>query len=97
VGCPNIRGCARYPWASPPDPAKDPTDDQEQVNFYTAMFETFNDEPWFMGYAWWDWPARLETRERFQQGRGFCVYGRPAEKVMRQWYAKERGAVETGR
>jgi hypothetical protein len=97
VGCPNIRGCARYPWASPPDPAKDPTDDQEQVNYYTAMFETFNDEPWFMGYAWWDWPARLETRERYQHGRGFCVYGRAAEKVMRAWYAKQRGATEAAR
>jgi hypothetical protein len=90
TGCPNIRGCARYPWDTPRDAKQHPTDDQEQASYYEAMFEVFYNEPWFMGFAWWDWPARMDVRERFFGNRGFCVAGNPAEKVMSQWYAKER-------
>lgn len=94
TGCPNIRGCARYPWAHPRDPRVDPTDDQEQVNYYQAMFDVFYNEPWFMGFAWWDWPARLYEPESPWGKRGFCVYGKPAEKTLGEWYAKPRAAAK---
>jgi hypothetical protein len=93
TGCANIRGCARYPWSYPRDPREHPTDDQEQANYYQAMFEVFYNEPWFMGFAWWDWPARLQDRETRWGNRSFCTYGKPAEQVMRQWYAKPRDAA----
>jgi len=94
TGCANIRGCARYPWSHPRDPREHPTDDQEQANFYQAMFEVFYHEPWFMGYAWWDWPARLRDRTDPWGDRGFCAYGKLAEHVMRDWYAKPRAAAD---
>jgi hypothetical protein len=90
TGCANIRGCARYPWSHPRDPHEHPTDDQEQANYYQAMFEVFYNERWFMGFAWWDWPARLREPDDPWAKRGFCAHGKPAEDVMRQWYAKPR-------
>ena len=71
------------PWSHPDAKLGDPLDQQEQVNYYEAMFEAFWDEPWFMGFAWWDWPARLYDREAAAEHRGFCIYGKPAEEVVR--------------
>ena len=93
TGVTNVRGCARYPWSHPDEKLGDPLDPQEQVNYYEAMFEAFWDEPWFMGFTWWDWPARLYPREQAAQHRGFCIYGKPAEEVVRRWYAKPRDAA----
>jgi hypothetical protein len=90
TGVTNVRGCARYPWSHPDAKLGDPLDQQEQVNYYEAMFEAFWDEPWFLGFTWWDWPARLYPEDAAAEHRGFCIYGKPAEKVVREWYAKSR-------
>jgi hypothetical protein len=90
TGVTNVRGCARYPWSHPDANTGHPLDEQEQVNYYNAMFKAFWDEPWFMGFTWWDWPARLYDREDADEHRGFCIYGKAAEEVVRQWYAKPR-------
>lgn len=91
TGVTNVRGCARYPWSHPDAYPESPLDDREQVNYYEAMLETFWDEPWFAGFAWWDWPARLYPAEQAGSNRGFCIYGKRAEGVLKQWYAKPRG------
>lgn len=90
TGVTSVRGCARYPWEYLREATGVPIDQQEQVNFYEAMFEVFWHEPWFIGYAWWDWPARLYPADRADEDRGFCVYGKRAEKVLTQWYGKSR-------
>jgi hypothetical protein len=91
TGAVSARSSSRYPWSHRLDPREFPTDEQEQANYYQAMFEVFYDEPWFMGFAWWDWPARLYPTEYAPRHRGFCAYGKQAEQVLRGWYAKPRG------
>ncbi len=93
TGVTNVRGCARYPWSHPDAELGSPIDEQEQANYYEAMFETFWDEPWFKGFTWWDWPARLYPIEDATANRGFCVYGKQAEGVVREWYGKPRAAT----
>lgn len=88
TGVTNVRGCARYPWSHPNEKPDSPLDEAEQANYYRALFKVFWDEPWFMGFAWWDWPARLYDRDAAAENRGFCVYGKQAEDVVREWYAK---------
>jgi hypothetical protein len=88
TGVTNVRGCARYPWSHPSEHPESPLDEAEQANYYRAFFETFADTPWFMGYAWWDWPAKLYSREEAGENRGFCIYGKEAEEVLKLWYAK---------
>jgi hypothetical protein len=90
VGITNVRGCARYPWSHPNERPAHPLDQREQANYYQACFEVFWDEPWFAGYAWWDWPARLYPQDSASLDRGFCVYGKQAEAVVKRWYAKPR-------
>ena len=94
TGVTNVRGCARYPWSHPNAYPDSPLDEAEQANYYRAFFETFADDaPWFMGYAWWDWPARLYSKEEAAENRGFCIYGKQAEDVLREWYAKPEREV----
>jgi hypothetical protein len=88
AGVTPVRGCARTPWVHVDERLEWPTDQQEQANYYQAMFKTFSNEPWFMGWCWWDWPARLYDDPATD--RSFCVYGKEAEKVLRDWYAKPR-------
>jgi len=90
TGVTPVRGCAHTPWAHVDERADWPTDQQEQANYYQAMFETFNGEPWFMGWCWWDWPARLYDESDAANDRSFCIYGKQAEDVLREWYAKPR-------
>jgi hypothetical protein len=90
AGVTPVRGCAHTPWAHVDERADRPTDEQEQANYYQAMFETYWDEPWFMGWCWWDWPARLYPESKAATDRSFCVYGKKAEGVLREWYAKPR-------
>ncbi|QDV74075.1 glycoside hydrolase family 113 [Botrimarina mediterranea] len=90
TGVTNVRGCARYPWSHPDAELGSPIDEREQANYYEAMFETFWDEPWFKGFAWWDWPARLYPIDEAGGNRGFCIYGKQAEGVVRDWYGRKR-------
>ena len=88
TGVTSVRGCARYPWSHPGERLDSPLDEQEQANYYSAMFEVFWGEPWFLGFAWWDWPAQLYPKGDASQDRSFCIYGKQTEAIVRAWYAK---------
>ena len=93
TGVTNVRGCARHPWSHPDERLGSPLDQTEQANYYEAFFEVFWGEPWFMGYTWWAWPAKLYDSSEATSDRGFCIYGKEAEHVLRGWYAKPAPAV----
>jgi len=65
-----------------------PYDAEEQARFYEAAFQTFWNEPWCLGFCWWDWKAHLYDPEAAKTGKDFAIYGKPAEDVVRTWYAK---------
>jgi hypothetical protein len=93
TGCTSVRGCAHTPWEHINATQDRPVDQQEQANYYQAQLETYWDEPWFMGWCWWDWPARLYDKSHAATNRDFCPYGKQAEGVLREWYAKPRPAA----
>ena len=65
-------------------------DGGEQRRYYQATIETFWDEPWFIGFGWWAWPPNLYSLEEAGTHTGFCIYGKPAEQLVREWYKKQR-------
>jgi hypothetical protein len=70
LGLCSAKGCAAAPWTH-----EDPNmiyDADEQARFYQAAFETFWDEPWFIGFAWWEWSARLYKKEDAATNIGFA-------------------------
>ena len=84
----SAKGVSRTPWQhSSPELVYD---GQEQADFYQAVFETFWDEPWFMGFTWWAWPPALYSCQDVEKQVNFEIYCKPAEDVVKKWYAKER-------
>lgn len=88
LGVCSAKGFSAAPWTHPqPDAVYD---GDEQRRYYQATMETFWDEPWFVGFTWWAWPSDLYTLEEAKSNTGFCVYGKPAEELITEWYAKPR-------
>ncbi len=81
IGCRSASGCAMIPWDF--THKEYPFDEDEQANFYESALKSLWDEEWFEGFFWWDWYTFLPEKEN---ETGFSIYGKKAEKVVRDWY-----------
>jgi hypothetical protein len=61
-----------------------PVDTAEQRDCYEAAFEVFWSKPWFLGFYWWNWEP--SPNQGGPDNNGYTPYGKPAERVLRQWY-----------
>ena len=78
IGYESRDGTNKTPWAllgSAPDL-------QEQADCYQASMESLYAEPWFKGMYWWAWSSDPSV-----DNNGFDIYNKPAETMLRQWYA----------
>ena len=62
----------------------------DQALCYRAIFESFWDKKWFAGFYWWKWPTYLDYGG--EDNSGFTPNGKPAEKVVAEWYSKKPGS-----
>ncbi|MBO9596872.1 MAG: glycosyl hydrolase family 53, partial [Cohnella sp.] len=81
-------GCATMPWDY--EHTDLPYSEDEQANFYSSVLQTFWDEPWFGGFFWWDWSTELYPLDEAGKDVGFDIYGKKAERLVKEWYAKAR-------
>jgi hypothetical protein len=88
IGMRSAATCSTKPWDWHDHDL--PYDGEEQARYYQAAFQTFWDEPWFLGFCWWDWKAQLYEREQAATDTGFGIFGKPAEAVLREWYHRSR-------
>ncbi|MCJ8007552.1 glycoside hydrolase family 113 [Lederbergia wuyishanensis] len=84
IGCRSAESCAMMPWDF--EHRDLPFNEEEQANFYSSVMKTFWDEPWFSGFFWWDWSTELYSLEEAKNNRGFDIYGKKAEEVLKDWY-----------
>nr|WP_245630061.1 1,4-beta-xylanase [Alicyclobacillus acidiphilus] len=84
VGCPSRAGSAMVPYDWTHEGVVDLA---EQARFYEVMFDAMKDEAWFYGFMLWDWPAVLYPRDKAGENDDYCMYGKPAEAVVRTFYA----------
>ena len=56
-----------------------------QARCYEAVFRTFWHEPWFGGAFWWKWYPHGAGTHPYEEST-FTPQGRPAEKVLANWY-----------
>ena len=82
IGCRSAEGCAMMPWDF--THRDNPYDEDEQANFYQSALETMWDEEWFGGFFWWDWYTFLPKEK---EERGFSIYGKKAEDIVRRMYS----------
>ncbi|WP_337099305.1 glycoside hydrolase family 113 [Paenibacillus sp. YIM B09110] len=86
IGCRSALGCATMPWDFTHKEL--PASESEQANFYQSTLQVFWDEPWFAGFFWWDWSAKLYAAEDAASNQGFGIYGKQAEHILKDYYAK---------
>lgn len=77
------------PWKTPHERNRGaPVAFEDQAMCYQAIFKSFWDKDWFFGFYWWKWPTYLEYGG--PNNNDFTPNGKPAEKVVAEWYAKNK-------
>jgi hypothetical protein len=78
------------PWQQPHEPSRRGDDNlyngEHQELCYEVVLEAIRDQPWIGGIFWWKFPSYIEHRE--DGNDDFTPNRKPAEKVIRQWFAK---------
>jgi hypothetical protein len=87
IGVRSTKGSSAMPWEYYNDW---PYDADEQARYYQAALETFWQEKWFVGFAWWAWDCWLYPKEHASHNKGFSPYAKPAEQIVTDWYSKQR-------
>ena len=59
---------------------------EEQAKYYKVMFEKTKDILWVQGFGLWDWQSRLYDEDKAKDDNGYGVYGKPAEKIVKEFY-----------
>lgn len=89
IGVRSAHGCTTSPCDFLADTGYD---GKEQADYMEAVFTTFSEIPQWLGLYWWKWD---ETQNRPQYhddprgDKGFTIQGKPAEKVLKKWFAKQ--------
>lgn len=84
AGCPSREGSQHRPndWNHRGRP-----DEAAQRELYEDMFRATSRRDWVGGFMLWDWPARLYDEGRASADDDYCIFGKQAERVVRDHYA----------
>lgn len=85
AGCPSRTGSSFIPndWGLAGD-----VNLEEQEKFYQVMFEKTKARSWVRGFGLWDWKTLLHDIEDASTNKDYAVYGKPAEKIINNFYKK---------
>lgn len=85
AGCPSREGSSALPhdWnlAGAPSGAA-------QADWYAVAFDACARRDWVGGFLLWDWPTPLYDEATAAANDDYCPYGKPAERVVREAYAR---------
>jgi hypothetical protein len=85
VGWCSLQNAAKEPWDYTQDSV--PMDLELQKKLYEGFFNTWYGTPQLGGFMMWEWTP-------WPSERGYSPEGKPAEKVLREWMAKEPWKVK---
>ena len=85
AGCKSAVGSSMVPndWSIRGDAAP-----EEQARWYETMFDAASRRDFVSGFFIWDWGIRLHSLSEANKDKGYGVYGKPAEKVIADFYQK---------
>ncbi|NQT46195.1 MAG: hypothetical protein HQ593_01790 [Candidatus Omnitrophica bacterium] len=83
VGYHSAAWAARRPWEHM---AQGMVDVELQKNLYKVLLEEFSKKDYFYGAYWWLWEP--DPGSGGEKDRGFTPQNKPAEDILREWYAK---------
>jgi hypothetical protein len=87
TGCMSATGSSKVPndWNCSGD-----ANPEEQAQWYQVMFEKSSARDWVGGYGLWDWAWRRYHIEDADKDRGYNIYGKSAEVVVKENFTKQR-------
>lgn len=83
AGCNSANGAAIRPWEHI---ARSEVNIKLQEDYYRAVLKTFWEKEWFYGLYWWYWGTNPHMGGKYN--RGFTPQRKPAEDVIKKWYAR---------
>lgn len=85
AGCMSVAGSPNVPndWTVRGD-----IDLDGQADWYRTMFRACEKRSWVGGFAFWSWTDRLYTLSQASKRGDYELFGKPAEKVIREYYQK---------
>lgn len=83
TGCMSVEGSPAVPndWS-----VEGEVNVQAQAEWYEDMIKAISKRDWVLGMALWDWPAKQYARETAHKQKGYNIYGKPAEKVVSEFF-----------
>ncbi len=84
VGWCSMSNMAHEPWDYTKSEREAPTDLDLQRRLYEAFFEVWHGRPELGGFSIWEWTPG----DGGADDRGYTPENKPAEQVLRQWFAK---------
>ena len=86
IGYRNVPDAAAKPWRWPSreEIGRTEPDNTLQARLYQSFFDNLWHEPWFEGAILWKWRGDHDRRRNYLD---FSPQGKPAEEVIRQWFA----------
>lgn len=83
IGCRSVAGGAQNPW----DWQRTGAPDMDvQAAFYEAACRAVEGRSWLRGMYWWEWSP--DPDDGGPDDTGYTPHGKPAEDVLRAWYAR---------
>ncbi|MFO0838385.1 MAG: hypothetical protein U1D55_07630 [Phycisphaerae bacterium] len=92
VGWCSQEGAARAPWNYYQNQHATTAGHEEQRRLYEAFIKVWGDAPELTGVTWWEWSASPGGVDDF----GYTPKGKPAEKLLREWFAATRRENSAG-
>ena len=96
IGYRSVPTAATRPWEWPRRGETGAVDLELQSRAYEAFFRTFWSEEWFAGAYFWKWFPK-HAASGGAGHRGFTPQNKPAEAVLRRWYAPAATSATTPR
>lgn len=99
VGWPSQDGCSIEPWNYYRKDVATKTGMEEQARCYKSFIHAWDDEikksDQVIGVLWWEWiwydehpKDKLQEEVKSECLKGYTPKGKPAEKVLRDWFSK---------
>ncbi|MCG3126132.1 MAG: hypothetical protein CHACPFDD_00962 [Phycisphaerae bacterium] len=92
VGWCSQSGAATAPWNYYQNMKATPEGHEEQRRLYEGFARVWDGTPGLAGVIWWEWTASPGGIADF----GYTPKAKPAERVLRDWFAAGRGATASG-
>ncbi len=83
----SVDGCAGKAWLLEKEVRNLPINEQAQANAIDAMFQTFWDEPYWMGSFLWKWFPNKQGESDYPE-RDYSPQDKAGEKTLAKWFGK---------